>query len=91
MRYAFCFKQRSTVQELSKCGIFAIAVGRRQAIDTEPDHGTTVGLDPRTGWRCMIGNTAISNSIPVITGDANFAAAMVEAGFENLIRFFSFL
>ena len=34
----------------------------------------------------MIGNTAISYSITVITADVNFAAAMVEAGFGDLVR-----
>jgi len=34
----------------------------------------------------VIGNTAVSNAMTLITADTNFAASMVEAGYENLVR-----
>ncbi len=36
----------------------------------------------------IIGNTAISNGMTLITGDLRFAAAMTEIGFENLLGIF---
>ncbi|HEY6252422.1 MAG TPA: RHS repeat-associated core domain-containing protein [Candidatus Angelobacter sp.] len=44
------------------------------------------------GWAgdAIIGNTSASNAIPLITGDVKFAAAMVEAAFEDLVRLLKF-